>query len=149
MPWNMNDYPNSMKNLDSVTRKKAIDIGNALLTDGYPDERAIPIAISQAEKWAEESSPEERRSEKYGKAPRKSDTHEKNPNAKKLMDAAVSVTYQDNQWIIISAGAKRASDRFDKKTEAIERGQEIAKNKGSKLKIFKRDGTLQETRNYE
>lgn len=51
MPWNMNDYPTSMKNLAPLIRKKAIDIGNALLADGYPDDRAIPIAISQAEKW--------------------------------------------------------------------------------------------------
>ena len=49
MPWNMNDYPTSMKNLAPLIRKKAIDIGNALLADGYPDDRAIPIAISQAE----------------------------------------------------------------------------------------------------
>lgn len=44
MPWNMNDYPASMKNLDPLIRKKAIDIANALLDDGYPDDRAIPIA---------------------------------------------------------------------------------------------------------
>lgn len=30
MPWNMNDYPTSMKNLAPLIRKKAIDIGNAL-----------------------------------------------------------------------------------------------------------------------
>lgn len=49
MPWNMKDYPASMKNLDPLVRKKAIDIANALLDDGYPDDRAIPIATSQAE----------------------------------------------------------------------------------------------------
>lgn len=52
----MNDYPTSMKNLAPLIRKKAIDIGNALLADGYPDDRAIPIAISQAEKWYQEAS---------------------------------------------------------------------------------------------
>ncbi len=34
MPWNMNDYPTSMKNL-AADSEKAIDIGNALLADGY------------------------------------------------------------------------------------------------------------------
>lgn len=35
MPWNVRDYPASMKNLDPLVRKKAIDIANALLADGY------------------------------------------------------------------------------------------------------------------
>ena len=33
--------------------KGQIDIANALLNDGYTDDRAIPIATSQAEKWLE------------------------------------------------------------------------------------------------
>lgn len=37
MPWNVRDYPASMKNLDPLVRKKAIDIANALLADGDPD----------------------------------------------------------------------------------------------------------------
>lgn len=43
MPWNMKDYPPAMKNLEELTRKKAIDIGNALLAEGYPDDRAIRL----------------------------------------------------------------------------------------------------------
>ena len=31
MPWNKNNYPDSMKNLDEEVRKKAIEIANALL----------------------------------------------------------------------------------------------------------------------
>ena len=50
-----------MKNLAPLIRKKAIDIGNALLADGYPDDRAIPIAISQAEKWYQEASAQTKR----------------------------------------------------------------------------------------
>ena len=56
MPWNMKDFPASMKNLDKLTRKKAIDIANALLDEGYPDSRAIPIAIDQAKEWYENAS---------------------------------------------------------------------------------------------
>lgn len=149
MPWNMKDYPSSMKNLDTVTRKKAIDIGNALLNDGYPEDRAIPIAISQAEKWAEDASPKEIREEKAAKEPQKSDKHDKNPNAKKLMDAAVSVKYQEDEWIVISDGAKRASDRYETKLEAVGRGREIAKNKGSELKVYKQDDSLQASFSYD
>ncbi|MCK1991111.1 hypothetical protein [Peribacillus muralis] len=50
MPWNKNDYPDSMKNLDKEVREKAIEIANALLDEGYEDGKAIPIAIDRAKK---------------------------------------------------------------------------------------------------
>jgi uncharacterized protein YdaT len=50
MPWTKKDYPNSMKNLPEDVRNKAIEIANALLKEGYDEDRAIPIGISQAEK---------------------------------------------------------------------------------------------------
>lgn len=148
MPWNMNDYPASMKNLDPLIRKKAIDIGNALLNDDYPDERAIPIAISQAEKWYDEASPEEKKDFQKAKAPQKNDSHEHDKNAKKLMNADVEVKYQEDQWIVISEKASQASDTFDKKEQAVERGKEIAKNKNSTVKIYKQDAKLQDTVDY-
>ncbi|MDU5335084.1 DUF2188 domain-containing protein [Enterococcus sp.] len=148
MPWNMNDYPASMKNLDPLIRKKAIDIGNALLNDDYPDERAIPIAISQAEKWYDDASAEEKKDFQKAKAPQKNDSHEHDKNAKKLMNADVEVKYQEDQWIVISEKASQASDTFDKKKQAVERGKEIAKNKNSTVKIYKQDGKLQDTFNY-
>jgi uncharacterized protein YdaT len=52
MPWTYDDYPTSLKNLTAEVRRKAIDIANALLDDGYGDGRAIAIATAQAEKWA-------------------------------------------------------------------------------------------------
>ena len=61
MPWNMTDYPPSMKNLEELVRKKAIAIGNALLSDGYPDDRAIPIAIKQAKEWYENADKSEKK----------------------------------------------------------------------------------------
>lgn len=148
MPWNMNDYPASMKNLDPLIRKKAIDIGNALLNDDYPDERAIPIAISQAEKWYDDASAEEKKDFQKAKAPQKNDSHEHDKNAKKLMNADVEVKYQEDQWIVISEKASQASDTFDKKEQAVERGKEIAKNKNSTVKIYKQDGKLQNTVDY-
>ena len=86
---------------------------------------------------------------KKAKNPQKNDKHETNPYTKKLINAAVSVKYQEDQWEVISDGAKRASERFAKKSEAIQRGKEIAENKESELKIFKRDGTLQETKDFK
>ena len=56
MPWTTKDYPVSWKNLDPLTRKKAIDIANAMLLDGYKEDQAIPIATAQAKKWKEEAN---------------------------------------------------------------------------------------------
>lgn len=51
MPWDENNYPDSLKNLKKIVRRKAVDIANALKDKGYSDQRAISIATEQAEKW--------------------------------------------------------------------------------------------------
>ncbi|TYR73821.1 DUF2188 domain-containing protein [Rossellomorea vietnamensis] len=56
MPWSKNDYPASWKNLSSDVRNKAIEIGNALLREGYDDGRAIAIATDRAEKYVDGDS---------------------------------------------------------------------------------------------
>ena len=51
MPWNKSNYPESMKNLDTDVRNKAIDIANKLVEEeGMNEGKAIPIAIKQAKK---------------------------------------------------------------------------------------------------
>ncbi len=45
MPWNAQRYPSSMKNLPPLARRKAIEIANALLKEGYDEGRCIRIAI--------------------------------------------------------------------------------------------------------
>lgn len=53
MPWSVNDYPASMKNLSPEVREKAIEVANSLYEkEHYEEDRAIPIAISTAEEWA-------------------------------------------------------------------------------------------------
>ena len=56
MPWNEHDYPNTFKNLNTDVRKKAIEISNALLREGYEEERAIAIGLSQARETIEGKS---------------------------------------------------------------------------------------------
>ncbi len=53
MPWTQNSFPDSMKNLDHAVRLKAIEVANALIREGYKEDRAIPIGIATAKKWAE------------------------------------------------------------------------------------------------
>lgn len=59
MAWDTDDYPDSLKNLDSAIRKKAIDIANAMIEDGYKEGQAIPIATEQAKKWYDNASEKE------------------------------------------------------------------------------------------
>ncbi len=52
MPWTARRYPPSMAQLPARVRKKAIEIGNALLEEGMEEGKAIRIAIAKAKEWA-------------------------------------------------------------------------------------------------
>lgn len=77
MPWDMKDYPASFKNLEPLIRKKAISIANALLAENYEEDRAIPIATTQAKKWYEDASDQEKKEYEKAADPKKSDHHKK------------------------------------------------------------------------
>jgi uncharacterized protein YdaT len=51
MPWNATSYPASMKHLPPLVREKAIEIANALLTQGMAEGMAIRVAIAKAKEW--------------------------------------------------------------------------------------------------
>lgn len=53
MPWSESNYPDSLKNFMAPVRRKAIQIANSLLEQGYNEGRAISIATAQAEEWAQ------------------------------------------------------------------------------------------------
>ena len=145
MPWNMQDYPNSFKNLPQLVRKKAIDIANALLADGYPDARAIPIALSQAKKWYDDATEQELAEFKREPNPKKTDKHQSDKDNSRLLDADTEVKPSENGWKVQTKGAKRASDTFDKKTAAVKRAKEIAANKESAFQVYGKDGKKQRT----
>lgn len=46
-------------------------------------------------------------------------------------------------WAVKGAGAQRATQVFDRKTEAVDRAREIAQNQGTELIIHKKDGQIQ------
>ncbi|MCM3491060.1 DUF2188 domain-containing protein [Alkalihalophilus marmarensis] len=119
MPWNKNDYPDSMKNLNKEVREKAIEIANSLVEDGYEEGRAIPIAIDEAEKIG----------------------NTKNDENYQLMN-------QNDQWAIKKEGAERASKTFETKEEALKYGDELLAKKQIQLKIYKKDGSLERTKKY-
>ena len=56
MPWDTNNYPDSMNNLDESTRNKAVEIANALLEEGMNKGKAIAIATKKAKEWKKNHS---------------------------------------------------------------------------------------------
>lgn len=136
MPWTMDDYPNSWKNFDELERKKAIDIGNAMLKDGYKEQDIIPIATSQAEEWYNNASSSELSELKNKKITEHQQDDSANP---KLNDEDVHVYYEDNSWKVKTEEAKQASDTFDYKEEAVKRAQEIADNKNTNVITHNKD----------
>lgn len=139
MPWDKTDYPVSFKNFEPLLRKKAIEIGNALLAEGYPEDRAIPIAISQSKKWLKEATEQEKEAFSKENYPKKDDKHSGEPINQDLLDNDVLVFYKEDKWFVQTKGAEKAADSFGTKEEAVKRAKEIAENKESKVLTFKQD----------
>ena len=139
MPWTKKDYPNSMKNLDNDTRLKAIDILNAMLSEGYDEDNAIPISISEAKSWVKDASKKELKDLKSKDLTK----HEDDPDntSSRLQDADVEVYYQEDkkQWAVESVGAKQVASYHDTKKEALESAQHTADNRESKVISYKKD----------
>ncbi|WP_373895000.1 DUF2188 domain-containing protein [Virgibacillus natechei] len=149
MPWTLNDYPPSMKNLDEATKMKAIDIANSMIDEGYEEGRAIPIAMEQAKEWQQNANQDEIESyKKRGKPTQRSEEGEKYDNNPERLEEAEEVVAHEEGWAVQSSNAERASDIFEKKDDAIKRAREVARNKGTSLTIYKQDDTIQKTYSY-
>lgn len=146
MPWDMKDYPDSMKNMEPLLRKKAIDIANALEAQGYEDGRSIPIAHAEAQEWLDDASEDELKEFEQAPDPKKDDNHESTANIE-LVDNDVKVFYEEDVWKVQTVGADRADQTFNYKEDAIKRAEEMAENKESKVIIYKQDGDIQTKRN--
>ncbi|MBY6178621.1 DUF2188 domain-containing protein [Staphylococcus warneri] len=136
MPWTMEDYPQSLKNLDKLERKKAIDIANAMLKDGYKESDVIPIATQQAEKWYKQASEDELEELKNKHITQ----HQQDKSAQpELNEKSVHVYFEDGEWKVKTEDAKQASETFKYKKDAIKRAQHIADNKDTKVVEHQKD----------
>ncbi|QHE51012.1 DUF2188 domain-containing protein [Pontibacillus sp. HMF3514] len=152
MPWDTNDYPSSLKNLDTAVRKKAIDIGNAMLDEGYDEGQAIPIATEQAKEWFENASEKEinqvkQMSDEDLKARDKEDKQYE--NRPELLEKGEHVVSHEDGWAVQAEDAKKPSDTYENKSDAIERAKEIAQNKGTSAIIHRKDGSIQDQYSYQ
>ncbi|CUB22875.1 hypothetical protein BN2127_JRS7_00233 [Bacillus subtilis] len=143
MPWSMKDYPASLKNLEKPVQKKAIEIANAMIDEGYEDGRAIPIATSKAKEWAENAYKEEIDDLLKHDDETERDEDSSSGNGPELMDKAEHVIKHKNGWAVKAEGAKRVSEIKDTKKDAIERAKEIAAHKGTEVIVHLADGSVQ------
>ncbi|PMC40839.1 hypothetical protein CJ195_03415 [Bacillus sp. UMB0899] len=118
MPWNKNDYPASMKNLTEPTRRKAIEIANALLEEGYEEGRAISIGISKA----------------------KEVTNTKN---KSEDDITYHLVPHSGEWAIKKENSRRVTEVFQTKNEALVKGNDLVKRNNGRLVVHRQDGTIE------
>lgn len=58
------------------------------------------------------------------------------------------VSPSEKGWNVKARGANRASNHFDNKADAVQRGRDLAKGQEGQLVIRKQDGTIQEERTY-
>ena len=49
----------------------------------------------------------------------------------------------DGGWDVKKGGSERASNHFDKKSDAVEKGREISQNQSSEFYIHGKDGKIQ------
>ncbi|TQS76505.1 DUF2188 domain-containing protein [Ornithinibacillus gellani] len=149
MPWTMKDYPDSMKNLDDITKKKAIDIANSMVDENYDESRAIPIAMEQAKKWRKNASKKEL--EQYqasGNPTTRSEEGKKYASNPERLEEGEQVLKHEDGWAVKSSHAKKPTAVFEQKEAAVKRAREIAKNKGTKLTVYTTDGSVQEQQTY-
>lgn len=136
MAYSMNDYPDSLKNLDRLERRKAIDIINAMLEEGYDEGRAIPIGTEQAQEWYKDASEEDLKKLENKDLKDHDDDESHGPD---LIDNDVEVYFEDDEWKVKTVGAKQASDTYDKKNEAEKRAKEIADKRGTNVKVHNKN----------
>lgn len=118
MPWNNNDYPDSMKNLDADVRDKAIEIANALIKDNYEEGRAISIATSQARKAIH--GDEEKR-------------------------VTYEVISRETDWVLRKTDGRRAILVEDTKEDLLVKAKPYVNEQNGILNIYEEDGSLQDT----
>ncbi|CAM3956133.1 DUF2188 domain-containing protein [Alkalicoccus chagannorensis] len=144
MPWNMTDYPSSLKNLETPVRKKAVDIANTMVEEGYEEGEAIPIATEQAKKWYN-SADDHEIEQLLQQAQSEIESADSDGSASpELQDRDVLVEPHENGWAVRTRTAEKPSDVFPTKKEARSRASSIAENKGTNIREYKQDGSRSE-----
>lgn len=139
MPWNKNNFPDSMKNLPTEVREKSIEIANALVEERKMNEGiAIATAISRAKDWAANR----------GKETESQVSGSRSTDVKKHGEDRYVIPYHEHEWAIKNEGSERVEKVFNKKKEAVQQARKEARNANASLTIQKRDGKVQQRISY-
>ncbi|WP_336763678.1 DUF2188 domain-containing protein [Paenibacillus sp. USHLN196] len=150
MPWNKQDYPVSMKNLEPRVRHKAIEIANALLDDGYEEGRSIAIATAKAEEW-DENHPVPKSSKSESTSSSENSNHKKSSSGEHRHSEPVSsskshdnihVVPTDSGWAIKEEGKSNYLSTFDTKAEAVDQAKELSSKQNIRAIIHNQDGQI-------
>ncbi|WP_211745242.1 DUF2188 domain-containing protein [Paenibacillus sp. Marseille-Q4541] len=148
MPWDKNDYPPSMKNLNPRVRNKAIEIANALLDDGYEEGRSIAIATAQAEEWNENHPQgQEDQQQNYSNSHTSSriKTDETAPSGE---HRNIHVVPHEKGWAVKKEGKASPEHIYDVKEDAEEAAKRMVLSKNIRLIIHDKQGKIQTSKIY-
>lgn len=136
MPWNKKTFPDSMKNLPSPVRNKAIEIGNALLKETSMDEGiAIATAISRAKDWAKNR----------GKPTTAKNSNAKTTDVKKHGEDRYVIPEEEGWAVKKEKGRKH---HFATKEEAVRQARKEAKEANAAVTIQDRHGKIANRTSY-
>jgi uncharacterized protein YdaT len=137
MPWTKDNYPNSMKNLPTTVRNKAIEIGNALVKEDFLEEGiAIATAISRAKDWAVEQGI---KTKILGQS--------KATDVKEHGKDRYVIPYE-NKWAIKIEGRQKIENLFQSKAEAVKHARKEAKKVKGSLTIQLKTGKIEKKISY-
>jgi uncharacterized protein YdaT len=140
MPWTKSNYPNSLKNLPAMVRNKAIEIANALLTEGQIANEGIIIATatSRAKDWAVNR----------GISIESTSKNAKTTDVKKHGEDRYVAPIEGNEWAVKEEGAKKNEKVFSTKDAAIKLASKEAKKANASVTIQKRNGRIEKRISY-
>lgn len=118
MPWDNSDYPDSFKNLEPEVRRKAIEIANALLREGYEESRAISISMTKAREYV------------HG-------TDDKRPH--------YEVKPQKEDWVLMKEDGEKAIFKEQTKMDLLDKSKPYVNDKNGVLSVYHEDGSLEQT----
>jgi uncharacterized protein YdaT len=139
MPWNKNNYPNSMKNLPVDVRNKAIDIANALLDEKPEMDEGIIIAtsISRAKDWATNRDISIELTNKNAKT----------TDVKEHGQDQYVLPQKGNKWAVKKEG-KQKKKVYRSKPEAVRAAKTKAKKSKGAVTVQKRTGKVEKRTSY-
>lgn len=119
-PWTRERYPHVMLGLPPEVREHAIEVANALCSDGHSEARAIALGIARAREWCEKGA----------------------SSGGPLPDEALGATatrhvvYEDGAWSVALDGVVEPLARFASLEDALHLAHELARQDEGSFYVY-------------